>query len=61
MFTVPIPPFPVLVEIGKLHHPPRANQRVGSLSGALREGNGDQQEPAPERMKYFHFRASKAM
>jgi hypothetical protein len=44
MFTEPMPPLAILIEIGKLHHPPRANQRVGFLGGAL----------GAERVNHFH-------
>src|SRR5260370_19342980 len=61
MFTVPILPLAVLVEIGKFHHPPYPNQRVGFLGGALGECSGDQQQRPTEHVNHFHFGTRKVI
>jgi hypothetical protein len=58
MFTVLVLPLAALIQIGKLHQSPRANQRVGFPSGTLSGGNADQQQRATERVNHFHFGVS---
>jgi hypothetical protein len=49
MFTEPILPLAVLIEIGNLHQSPGADQCICLLGGPL----------GAERVSHFHFDASK--
>lgn len=58
MFTEPVLPLAVLIQIGKLYHSPRADQRVGFQDGPLAESKSNRQQQATERENHFHVGAS---